>query len=179
MLKHEINVLDYATQITKAIPDGVLVTTQANGKVNTMTIGWGLLGIEWKLPIFTVFIREGRFTRTLLDETMEFTVNVPYGRPAAAITAYCGTHSGRSTDKIGDLNLTLVPADVVTPPAIAELPLTLECKVIYRQFQDRSAILPHIRSVFYPDDIGSDFPGRNKDYHIAYYGQIVKAYIIK
>ena len=35
-----------------------------------MTIGWGALGVEWGEPIFIVFVREGRFTRKLLDESM-------------------------------------------------------------------------------------------------------------
>jgi len=41
-----------------------------------MTISWGTLGIEWNKPIFTAFIREGRFTKELLDESGEFTINI-------------------------------------------------------------------------------------------------------
>ena len=64
-------------------------------------------------------------------------------------------------------------------PGIRELPLTLECKVIYRQLQDRSAIPEDIRVRNYPEDADSSAPGANRDYHIAYYGEIVKAYIIE
>ena len=44
-MKKEINVFDYAKEIAKSIGKGVLLTSKADGKVNTMTIGWGTLGI--------------------------------------------------------------------------------------------------------------------------------------
>ena len=178
-MKKEIEVFDYAKEIVSAIPKGVLLTTKSGRKVDTMTIGWGTLGVEWALPIFTVFVREGRFTREQLDASMEFTINVPYGDFDKKILGYCGTRSGRDTDKISDLNLTLVDSDVVKAPGIKELPLTLECKVLYRQMQDKNAIPEFIREKMYPEDVDSSAPGANRDYHIAYYGQIVKAYIIQ
>jgi flavin reductase (DIM6/NTAB) family NADH-FMN oxidoreductase RutF len=45
----------------------------------------------------------------------------------------CGTKSGRSIDKIKELNLTLETPNNVSVPAIKELPLTLKCRVIYKQ----------------------------------------------
>ena len=53
-------------------------------------------------------------------------------------------------DKIKELNLTLVPGETVSVPAIAQLPLTLECKVIYQQDQDLSALEPAYRAHSYP-----------------------------
>ena len=67
-MKKEIQVFDYANEIMKAIKTGVLLTTKADGKVNSMTISWGTLGIEWGKPIFTVFIRENRFTKKQLEK---------------------------------------------------------------------------------------------------------------
>lgn len=178
-MKKEIDVFDYAKEIVSAIPKGVLLTTKNGSKVDTMTIGWGTLGVEWGLPIFVAFVRGGRFTREQLDASMEFTVNVPYGDFDKKILGYCGTRSGRDTDKAADLNLTLVDSELVNAPGIKELPLTLECKVLYRQLQDRNAIPKFIKEKMYPEDLDSTNPGANRDYHIAYYGQIVKAYIIQ
>ena len=67
MTKKEINVFDYAGEILKALPKGILLTSEAEDCVNAMTIGWGTLGIEWGVPIFAAYVREGRFTRELLD----------------------------------------------------------------------------------------------------------------
>lgn len=179
MMKQEIQVFDYAKEITSALSAGILLSTKYGDKSNIMTIGWGVLGIEWRIPIFTVFVREGRFTRELLDKSMEFTINVPYGDYDKKIIGYCGTHTGRTIDKAKDLNLTLVDADIVAAPAIKEFPLTLECKIIYKRLQDKNLIPADIQKSCYPEDVDSINPGANKDYHIAYYGQIVKAYIVK
>jgi flavin reductase (DIM6/NTAB) family NADH-FMN oxidoreductase RutF len=178
-MKQEIEVFDYAKEIVSAIPHGVLLTTKNGSKVNAMTIGWGTLGVEWGLPIFVAFVREGRFTREQLDASMEFTVNIPYGAADKKILGYCGSKTGRNTDKIKDLNLTLIESDLVKAPGIRELPLTLECKVLYKQLQDREAIPESIRASMYPEHVDSSNPMANRDYHIAYYGQIVKAYIIQ
>ena len=179
-MKKEIQVLDYATEIMQAVNKGVLLTTKANGRVNSMTISWGMLGIEWSHPTFITFVREGRFTRSLLDENPEFTISIPYGKYDKKILGYCGSKSGRDTDKIEKLGLTLVEPSVINVPAIKELPLTLECKVVYRQKQDLGLLTSATaKKEFYPQDVPSTNCGSNKDAHIAYYGQIVAAYIIE
>ena len=174
-MKREINVWEYAGQMMSRINDGVLLTTKSGDEVDTMTIGWGTIGVEWKKPIFTVFVRESRHTKKLLDENGEFTVNFPYGAFDRSILGICGTRSGRDMDKIKELGLTLEPGETVSVPGIKEFPLTLECKVIYRQDQDPAAINEENTARFYPKN--EQFPAG--DYHTAYYGQITAAYIIE
>ena len=178
-MNRKIEVFDYAKEIVSAIPKGVLLTTKNGEAVNTMTIGWGTLGVEWGVPIFIAFVREGRFTRELIDASGEFTINVPYGEFDRKILGYCGTKSGRDVNKISELGLMLVESEIVKIPGIRELPLTLECKVLYRQLQDKNAIPKSIRQSMYPEDADSSCPGANRDYHIAYYGQIVNTHIIE
>lgn len=173
-MKKQIEAFDYAGNIFKAMKRGILLTTKSGSRVNSMTIGWGKLGIEWNKPIFVAYVRESRFTRQMLEENGEFTINVPYGDVDSKILGYCGTKSGRDTDKIRDLNLTLEAPTTISVPGIRELPLTLECKVIYQQKQDLDAIPDDLLARFYPivEETG------RKDYHIAYYGEIVDAYLI-
>jgi flavin reductase (DIM6/NTAB) family NADH-FMN oxidoreductase RutF len=178
-MKKEIDVFDYANEIMNAVKTGVLLTTKGDDKVNSMTISWGTLGIEWSKQIFTVFVRENRFTKNQLDTNPEFTINIPYGDYDKKILGICGTKSGHTIDKIKELNLTLEPPKNVTVPGIKELPLTLECKVIYKQKQDEREVIEENKSIFYPQDVDSSFHGANKDYHTAYYGEIVSAYIIE
>lgn len=178
-MKQEIRVFDYAKEIADALGRGVLLTTKNGEKVNSMTIGWGSLGLFWEQPVFIPFIREGRFTREQLDASMDFTVNIPYGEYNKKILGYCGSRSGRTIDKAKDLGLTLVQSDCVKAPGIRELPLTLECKVIYRQLLDRNAVPEDLKKTLYPADVDSSYPMANRDYHVVYYGQIVKAYIIQ
>ncbi len=174
-MKRNIEVWDYAGHILEQTGKSVLVTTKAGDKVNTMTIGWGTLGIEWGKPIYTVFVRESRFTKALLDQNPEFTVNIPYGEYDKRILSICGTRSGRDMDKIKELGLTLEDGETVNVPGIKELPLTLECKVIYRQDQEPSAINEENTAKYYPKS--EEFP--QGDYHTAYYGQITAAYILE
>ena len=177
-MKTKIDPFDYAREILKALPKGILVVSRAGSAVDAMTIGWGALGIEWGIPIFTAYIREGRFTRELIDKNPEFVVSVPRGDAARKITAFCGSRSGRDVNKIKELGLTLVDPEVVSVPAVAELPITLECRVAYRQPQPRELIPVPFQERFYPSDIGSEACGSNRDPHVAYYGEIVSAYII-
>ena len=174
-MKKMINVLDYAGKIWEETEKGVLLTTKVGDKVNTMTIGWGTMGMEWRKRIYTVFVRESRLTKKMLDENPEFTINIPYGEYDKSILSICGTRSGRDMDKIKELGLTLEAPEEISVPGIKEFPLTLECRVIYRQEQDPNAVNEENTIRFYPRS--PEFP--EGDYHTAYYGQIVAAYIIE
>ena len=178
-MKKHVETFDYAGTICKEMKKGILLTTKVDDKVNTMTIGWGKIGIEWGKPIFIAYVRESRYTKTMLEQPGEFTVNIPMGEVDKKILGYCGTKSGRNTDKIADMGLTLEEGESITVPGIKELPLTLECKVIYKQKQDLAAIPEEILARYYPQDVDGSAPGSNRDYHIAYYGEIVNTYIIE
>lgn len=168
-MKKTVKLWEVAGEILEKTGKGVLLTAAADGKVNTMTIGWGTMGIQWGKPIFIAFVRESRYTKELLDKNPEFTVNIPYGEYDKSILSICGTRSGRDIDKIQELNLTMEPGETVSVPGIRELPLTLECKVIYRQDQEPDAISREALERYYPEG----------DFHTAYYGQITAAYIIE
>ena len=177
-MKQPIDPLRYAGEIMTALQSGVLLTTQSGGRLNTMTISWGTLGVEWGVPIFTAFVREGRYTRQLLDESREFTVSSPHGPFDRRILGFCGSKSGRDLDKFQALGLTPEPPERISVPGIRQLPLTLECRVVYLQPQIRSEIPPDLLQKFYPQDVESTFCGSNRDLHTAYYGEIVSAYLI-
>lgn len=172
-MKKHIDVFDYADHICKELKKGVLLTTAAEEKVNTMTIGWGTLGIEWNRPIFIAYVRESRYTRQMLNENPEFTVNIPYGDIDQRILGYCGRNSGRDVNKIRELGLHLVSSDKISVPGILELPLTLECRVIYQQKQEVSLLPEAIVDRFYPVENKEWY----RDHHIAFYGEIVNAYL--
>ena len=176
-MKEKIDVTEYGNQILKAIPRGVLLNTRAE-KFDSMVIGWGGIGTNWALPIFTCYIREGRFTRSQLDKNPEFTVSIPLDKPDPKITKVCGRTSGRTTDKGKEAGLTLESPEVISVPGVREYPLTLECRVLYREKQDLKKYPEKVLS-FYPQDVGSENCGANRDVHIMYIGEIVDAYIIR
>lgn len=171
-MKKFIDVFDYAGTICKEMKKGILLTTKLGDQVNTMTIGWGMLGIEWGKPVFIALVRESRHTKSLLDGSGEFTVNIPYGETDRNILSFCGSKSGRDVNKIRELNLTPEEPVSVSVPGIRQLPLTLECKVLYQQPQKEAAIPAGLLDRYYPR--GAD----GRDLHTAYYGEIVASYII-
>lgn len=176
-MKKKVNVFDYAETICKSLKKGILLTTKQADTVNTMTIGWGMLGIEWGKPIFIALVRESRYTKEYLDATEEFTVNIPIADVDTQILSLCGTKSGREVDKIQLLNLELVESEVVAVPGIRQLPLTLECRVIYRQTQNSAEIPLFAVERYYPKVDMKLASGEDRDIHTAYYAEIVNAYI--
>ena len=178
MTKREINPFDYAADIFKAMPRGILLTSEAEDCANAMTIGWGTLGIEWGVPIFAAYVRESRFTYELIERTGEFTICVPYGENFSSpivnkAIGICGSMSGRDLDKFIKAGLHVVDADIVRPPAIREFPLTLECRVVFEQVQPAKKISSRFKKFYPTSDDGTQDP------HVAYYGEILKAYIIE
>ena len=163
----EIDVYEYMNVIMKELKKGVLLTTKKDGVVNTMAIAWGAIGIEWNKLIFTALVRQSRHTLGMLS-TGEFTINIAMEDRKKEI-AYCGTKSGRDTDKIADMGMTIVDGKEVDVPAIKEFPLTLECKVVYEQLQDVDAIPRKVLDTMYPQ----------RDMHSMFYGEVVAAYIVE
>ena len=173
-MKKEVNAWDYAGIIMKQMEKGILLTTAAEGKVNTMTIGWGHMGIIWGKPTFCAYVRESRYTKGLLDKSGEFTVNIPLAAADKNIIGVCGTKSGRDMDKFQELGLETEPGMTVSAPGIRQLPLTLECKVLYQQDQDPKAIDENCLKRYYAENTQND-----GDYHTLYIGEITAAYIIE
>lgn len=167
-----MNINEIAGIITAALPQGVLLNTQ-DEKFNSMVIGWGHAGVLWGLPTFVVYVRQSRFTKPALDASGAFTLSAPLPghRLSQEVMKLCGSQSGREVDKA--TAFTLVEGRSVPVPAIQEYPVTLECKVLYRQDQALEAIPQEILERYYgrAGDVG--------DFHTAYVGQILDAYILK
>ena len=176
--KEAVRPEDYAGWIMDQLGKGIFLTSKADDKVNTMVIGWGGVGVNGNKKTFTAYIRENRHTLSVLQKNPEFTINVPMAEVDQEWIDICGRKSGRYTDKIKELGMTLVEADKVTVPAIKELPLTLECRVLYMQKQDISILDEKLQRELYPQEIESSNPGRNKDPHYTVIAEILAAYII-
>ena len=172
-MKEKINAFDYAEKFAKGVSKGFLLTTKAGDQIDSMVIGWGTIGIQWGKPICIVYVRTSRYTHELLDANPEFTVNIPVDTLNPKIFHVCGSMSAREVDKVAEAGLTLEEGAAISVPGIAEAPITLECKVIYRQTQVREEYAEDVQRKFYSgEDPGSAV-------HTAFYGEIVNAYIIR
>ena len=109
--------------------DGLLLIAGRNG--NPMTIGWGTIGIIWKIPIFTVLVRHTRYTHELIEQSGQFSVNVlddGYGKQIM----YCGTNSGRDGDKVKACGFTLEHGTLIDIPHLREASVVYECRIVHR-----------------------------------------------
>ncbi len=106
----------------------VLVTSKgADGKVNVFTVGW--VGVACtKPPMVTLAIRPERLSYYYIKESGEFVINLP-GSSLVKAVDYCGVRSGRTNDKIKEMNFTLEDCSSVNVPMIKECPVSMECKV--------------------------------------------------
>lgn len=171
MNRRKVEVTEVAGTITRALQNGgVYLNSRVADKINSMVIGWGQIGRIWNRQAFVAYVRMRRYTRELLDKNPEFTVSVPVNGQDRKAFEICGTKSGRDMDKIREAGLTAVPAEIVSVPAIREFPLTLECRVMYRQQQVAADLPEDIRAQFYSDETED---------HVVYYGEIVSAYILE
>jgi len=143
----------------------LLVSVDKDGKPNAMTIGWGTIGIIWGKPIFAVLVRPSRYTYGLIEETGDFTVNLP---PAALeeVASFCGTVSGRDYDKFAEKGLTDLPARKVRSPIIGQCVLHYECRVVHKNDVIRDLLSPEIDASSYPSG----------DYHRIFFGEILSVY---
>lgn len=155
----------YANRALEQLPKGAFLTTAADGKINTMTIGWGSIGYMWKRPVFTVMVRTSRHTYGLIEKNPQFTVSVPLGDMKAAL-GLCGSKSGRDVDKFAAAQLQALPGQKVNVPVIGGAGLHFECNVVYKQAMSAVQLDAALAQQWYADN----------DWHTLYYGEILAAY---
>jgi len=170
----EIEVLDYMNDIVKNLRKGITITPTVDGVANPMTISWGHIGVEWNKLTFITYVRGSRHTFSMLETAKSFTVNIPIDESAKEIIKFCGSNSGRDIDKAKELNLETIPTREIDGFGYKQAPLTLECKVVYRQSQDKNQIPKEFVDKFYSKEISD-----HDNFHTMFYGEIVDAYILK
>jgi flavin reductase (DIM6/NTAB) family NADH-FMN oxidoreductase RutF len=106
----------------------VLVTcNDKNGKTNAITIAWHTT-ISKDPPLYGISIAPNRYSHGLIQDAKEFVINfAPY--EIADIVNFCGKNSGKNTDKITKMKLTLEPSQKLNTPIIKECFSHLECKL--------------------------------------------------
>lgn len=140
----------------------LLASIGKDGSANVMTIGWGHIGVLWRKPFFIAYIRRSRYTHSLIEQTGDFTVNVP-PEGAENVLEFCGTKSGRYVDKIRELGLKTKRSMKVKSPSLSECLVNLECKVAFKKEIVEADVQLDDRKKLYPND----------DYHTCYFAEII------
>jgi flavin reductase (DIM6/NTAB) family NADH-FMN oxidoreductase RutF len=160
--------LDYMKISSRAMAQiqgpGAFLTVQSGDLLNTMTIGWAMLGVMWGRPMMTVAVRKSRFTYSIIEKSTEFTVSVPVEGMKKEL-AYCGSQSGKTINKFKECKLELFPSAKTRTPILNIPGIHFECDIVFKAPMDGSFLVAEYTSL-YPE----------KDYHTLYYGEIVECY---
>ena len=105
----------------------VLVSCSDGERDNLITVGW--TGIICTEPAKTyISLRPERFSYEIISKSREFIINLPSSHLIRSID-FCGVRSGRKLDKFKECRLTKEKATQVACPAVAESPISIECRV--------------------------------------------------
>lgn len=133
-------------------------------KGNPMTIGWGQFGVLWGRPTFTVYVRKSRYTHDLLDQSVTFTVSVPAKGTMKDALAFCGTKSGRDTDKMKALQSEYFQNRYGADDGFKGCRYHIECRILLRSDMNEQNIEDKkLLQRYYP----------NGDTHTMYVGEII------
>lgn len=146
--------------------DALALSVGKEDKMNSMTIGWGGLGVLWgrERPVVTVYVEKRRHTHSLMEDNEYFTVTA-FTLDQKDALKYLGSVSGRDEDKMKGSGLTVKFTELGNP-IFEEGRLILECKKLYG-------------APFNPDGFGDIAKEEysNRPLHSVYIGEIVNAWI--
>ena len=163
----EISYLDGIRAAAEHLQHGGVFLSVGGDTPNTMTIGWASIGYMWKKPVFTVLVRPQRHSYDMLLRAGEFTVSVPLNDELRRQLAFAGTASGRDINKFAGHGLTALPAKEVSAPIVSECSLHFECKTRLVQPMTPEQMDPELVRGIYAAG----------DYHIMFFGEILRCYI--
>ncbi len=133
-----------------------------NGTFNTMTVGWGSLGVMWSKPFVQVVVRPTRYTYNFMNQHDTFTLCALPEKYRKALELL-GSKSGRHGNKIAEAEIQPIASTIVAAPSFAEAELIIECRKIYWDDFKPDHFLDHHIHANYP----------LKDYHRIYFGEIM------
>lgn len=145
--------------------DNALITAGTLANHNTMTIGWGTLGVLWRKEIAIAYVKPNRYT-------YEFTNNSKYfvlawfddSSWSKDMLLKCGTKSGRDIDKDKECGLT--PFEIDGGIGYNEASILIVCEKIYQDDFIKESFLDNTYDEIYKDDL----------VHRRYIGKIVSIY---
>lgn len=146
---------------TKFKNDWALLTVKSEDKTNSMTVSWGGLGVLWDKPIATIYVRESRYTKELIDHANRFSLTFLEER-FRPLLKYMGEVSGRIEDKIKTAGLHI--DNHIGVPYIDEGNFVIICR--------KMAAVPMPESTFLDPAVKSEYY-ENDDFHTMYVGEIL------
>ncbi len=115
--------------ITAKYPEQVIIVLarEESGRINPVTLSW-TMPTSTKPPMMAFSLAHSRYSLEVVRRAGECVIAYP--TPALAEAAlFCGTHSGRDTDKLAATRLATIPANVVNCVLLADAAANFECRI--------------------------------------------------
>ncbi|MDD7123492.1 MAG: flavin reductase [Bacteroidales bacterium] len=164
----KVEVTEMDVDPVKFFSNGAALTVGTQGDMNSMAIGWGQIGNMWgrDRAVLTVYVRNSRYTKQLMDKYDTFTVETFGEEYIDMLYGYLGRVSGRDEDKIKGSGLTLRMTENGTP-AFEEGDIIIECRKISSQPMSLERLDKDVVEKWYAE-------GEDKDNnHTEYIGEII------
>ena len=122
--------IDLSTAIELGSPYSytLVVTVDKQGKPNVMGAAWWTF-TSVQPPMIAISIGHPRYTHECIQNCKEFVLCFPSEEQAKAAW-FCGTKSGRDTDKFAATGFEEAPSKMGKPPIIEGVTVAYECKVV-------------------------------------------------
>lgn len=146
--------------------DWMLITADAQDRVNTMTASWGGVGVLWGENIVHAYIRPQRYTKLFVDNNDCFSLSFFNGYKKEL--GVLGSVSGKDSNKIQDVDFRVTYLDGV--PTFEEASVVFIVEKVYEDTIKPECFLDsNLDNKWYPE----------KDYHTHYIARIKEIYINK
>lgn len=113
----------------------VLLTTAEGGRTNVMTMSWHMM-VEFVPPLVACVVSSADYSFAALTAEHECVIAIP-AVELAPVVVKVGNTSGGAVDKFTKFGLTPQPAELVSPPLIAECFANFECRVVDTSLVDK------------------------------------------
>lgn len=149
----------------KLLSNATLIASGKGDKQNVMAASWGGIGTMWEKPVAFCFLGTTRHSIATMDNGDTYTISF-YTEAYSDAIRYCGSTSGRNTDKIKGSGLT----PIQTPSgalAFSEAWMILECrKILAQPISGESVVDKSVAEKWSKDG-----------YHKMYVGEILNVWI--
>ena len=162
--------MTYLKEIQTPVMPAILSVGNKN-LYNSMTIEWGSLGVAFKKPIFTVYVKPDRYTYEVMEKSDIFTVNFIERKLMKKFAVY-GTKSGKDINKEEEAgtHIKFMDKGGITFDEAVEVYV---CKKMAKSVIDEKSMDPYIKEL-YRNNVKvykTEVP------HVLYIGEIIGHYL--
>ena len=162
--------ITYLKEMTTPTMPAILSVGNKN-LYNSMTIEWGSLGVAFRKPIFTVYVKPDRYTYQVMEKSDIFTVNFIERKLLKKFAIY-GTKSGKDINKEEEAgtHIKFLEKGGITFGEAVEVYV---CKKMAKSIIDEKTMDPYIKEL-YRNNVKVF---KTETPHVLYIGEIIAHYL--